>query len=92
MLEKEIEKQVCDYARKRGFLVYKFSSPGRVSVPDRIFISPDGRVIFIEFKAQGKKPTKGQMREMEKLKAQCCYVDWLDNVDRGKEIVDAFSR
>ena len=91
MLEKEIEKAVCDYAKKRGYLVYKFSSPARISVPDRIFISPNGMVLFIEFKREGKKPTKAQQREIARIAKQGVYVTVVDNVERGKEIVNAFA-
>ena len=49
MLEKDIEKKVCDEAKKLGWLTYKFSSPAHRGVPDRIFIK-DGEVVFIEFK------------------------------------------
>ena len=49
MLEKQIEAKVCDYAKERGLLVYKFTSPNRMAVPDRMFIRPDGKVFFIEF-------------------------------------------
>ena len=40
MLEKDIEKAVCDYAKSKGVLTYKFSSPNHVGVPDRIFFAP----------------------------------------------------
>ena len=43
LLEKQIERSVCDYAKSIGFLVYKFTSPERAAVPDRMFITPKGR-------------------------------------------------
>lgn len=49
-LEKDVEKKVCDYAKQMGCYVRKFTSPSQRSVPDRIIITPAGRVIFIEFK------------------------------------------
>ena len=48
-LEKDIEAKVCLYARDKGMLTYKFTSPARAAVPDRMFIYK-GRVFFIEFK------------------------------------------
>ena len=38
MLEKQIERKVCDYAKNKGLLAYKFTSPARAAVPDRLFI------------------------------------------------------
>ena len=64
MKEKDIESVVCNYAKTKGCLVYKFASPAHRSVPDRMFIAPHGKVFFIEFKAPGKLPTVGQRREL----------------------------
>ena len=88
MLEKQLERVICDYAKKKGFLVYKFTSEARRSVPDRLFISPDGVVFFVEMKAPGKKPTEAQGREIARLNNQnvACFV--CDDVDHGKFIVD----
>ena len=36
MLEKQIEAKVCEYAKTKGVLVYKFTSPARAAVPDRL--------------------------------------------------------
>ena len=56
MLEKEIEAKVVAYAKTKNYIVYKFASPSNRSVPDRIFITPNGKVKFIEFKRKGKVP------------------------------------
>jgi len=87
MLEKEIEKKVSDYAVSKGCLSYKFTSPNRRSVPDRIFISPTGYMWFCEFKREGKVPTPAQEREISKLRNQGCPVCVVDNVDSGMEMV-----
>lgn len=86
-LEKDIEKAVCAYARSLNVLVYKFTSPNRMSVPDRLFITPDGRVFFIEFKRAGCKPTLAQAVEHEKLRKQKVVVYVVDNVESGKNLV-----
>lgn len=86
-LEKEIEASVVAHAKKLGMLVYKFTSPSRRSVPDRMFITKAGVVFFIEFKRRGQKPTASQEIEIAKIRAQGvkCFV--VDNVDDGKKIV-----
>ena len=50
LLEKDIEKTVKRYAESKGWLTRKWTSPGHMFVPDQIFITPYGHVIFIEFK------------------------------------------
>lgn len=89
MLEKEIETKVKEYARSKGWLAYKFTSPGHAFVPDGLFISPRGSVIFMEFKQKGKKPTPGQQREMERIIGHYipCYV--VDDVEYGKTLINA---
>lgn len=88
-LEKDIEKTVCEYAKSLGCLVYKFTSPSRRSVPDRLFILPDGKgVFFIEFKRRGQKPTAGQAVEIEKIRAKKARVYVVDDKQKGKEILN----
>lgn len=89
MLEKQIEEKVCAYAKDKGLLVYKFTSPNRASVPDRLFIRPGGTVFFIEFKAEGKKPTPAQEREHQRLRSQGSIVSVIDNVEAGKSLIDS---
>lgn len=88
MLEKEIEAKVCDYAKTKNVLVYKFTSPNRMAVPDRLFIRPDGRIWFCEFKREGQKPTPAQDREHHRLRQHKVSVFVIDNVDEGKAMVD----
>ena len=92
MLEKKIESAVCDYARKSGLLVYKFSSPGHAAVPDRLFVLPNGNVFFIEFKREGIKPTIPQQREHAKLQGHNVAVYVVDNVDMDIELINAYVR
>lgn len=88
MLEKEIERRVCAYAKEKGFLVYKFSSPNHVGVPDRMFVTSHQRVFWIEFKREGGKLTPVQERECGKL-ADCGFeVYAVDSVEQGKSIID----
>jgi hypothetical protein len=88
MLEKHIEAKVCDYAKQRGLLVYKFTSPARAAVPDRLFILPNGRMFFCEFKREGMKPTPAQDREHHRLRQHKVSVFVIDNVDDGLRTVD----
>ena len=89
MLEKQIEQKVCDYAKSKGVLVYKFTSPARAAVPDRLFIRPDGVVWFCEFKREGQKPTIPQEREHTKLRGHKVNVFVVDNVEDGRMMVDS---
>lgn len=86
-LEKDIETKVVAFAKSLGMLVYKFTSPSRRSVPDRMFITKAGVVFFVEFKRKGEKPTAGQLVEIEKIRRSKVPVYVVDNVEEGKDIV-----
>lgn len=87
-LEKDIEKDIGTYARSKGCLYYKFTSPNNRSVPDRIIVAPGGAVGFLEVKRAGQCPTKLQTIEINKLKQMGCIVAWVDSVPEGKAFVD----
>ncbi len=87
MLEKEIEKKVNTYARETGWLQYKFVSPGKRGVPDRMYFYT-GHTLMIEYKSLGAKATALQEKEMRLLRRAGihCYV--IDNVTEGKDVLD----
>jgi hypothetical protein len=91
MLERDIEKRVKDYARSKGWLAYKFTSPGHIGVPDGLLISPVGFVIFMEFKQTGKKPTAMQQREIDRINQHDVMALVVDSVEQGKGLIDAYS-
>lgn len=82
--ESEIEAYFVRQVKNRGGAAYKFTAPGRRSVPDRIVFWPSTVIHFVELKAPGKKPTPQQLREHERLKHFGHYVVVLDS----KEAVD----
>ncbi len=88
LLEKDIERRTCQYAESKGALHYKFTSPMRAAVPDRLLVHPTGHVIFIEFKKSGEKPTPAQEREHLRLRGHNVPVYVIDNVDAGKDLID----
>ena len=67
MLEKQIERYLREKVKKIGGVAYKFTSPQRRSVPDRLCLFKNGDVVFVEVKAPGKKPTPNQSREIQRL-------------------------
>lgn len=80
MLERDIEAYLIKRCKEIGALADKFTSPQRRSVPDRL-ITFGGRVLFVELKATGKKPTEAQVRDHERRRAAGAEVVWLDSVE-----------
>lgn len=73
VLEKDIEGYLYRACKKQGWLCEKFTSPNKRSVPDRIVSLPGGRVVFVELKAPGKKPTELQLMD-HKIRGKLGHV------------------
>jgi len=89
MRESAIEQAICRYAKSVGILQFKFTSPNRAGVPDRIFLLPDRRVIFMEMKTPKGRLSRLQENEIRIIHkyGHCVYV--VDSVEQGKEILDS---
>jgi hypothetical protein len=87
--ESTIEAAIVRRAKAAGWLAYKFSSPSRRGVPDRIFIHRSGVLAFMEIKAPGKKLTPLQSQELERLRSHKQNVAWFDSVDNAMEWLNA---
>jgi hypothetical protein len=86
MLERDIEAYLVKRCKEIGALADKFTSPSRRSVPDRL-ITFNGRVLFVELKATGKKPTEAQVRDHERRRAAGAEVAWLDSKEGVDKVV-----
>jgi len=86
--ESEIESKVCEYAKIKGIAAYKFTSPNRKNVPDRLFLCPGTFTFFIEFKATGEEPSAAQVREINRLINMGYVVYVIDDVKIGKKLID----
>lgn len=81
MLERDIERALCKRVKELGGTCEKFTSPGKRSVPDRLVTLPGGRIVFVELKAPGKKPTELQLKDHERRRALGCDVRVIDSME-----------
>ena len=82
MLEKQIERKLCDAIKDAGGMCLK--QTGMAGIPDRLVLLPDGRCAFVELKAPGEKPRKLQvmrMKQLKKLGFKCFVIDGVDQID-----------
>lgn len=86
-LEKDIEAYLVRQAKRLGALAYKFTAPGRRSVPDRLVLLPGGRACFIEVKRPGGKPTARQLAEHAKIRALGHRVHVADTREAVDEVL-----
>lgn len=87
MTESTLERRIGLFCKAHGLIYYKFSSPGRRGVPDRMIVGPGQKVMFLEIKAPGKKPTKLQLHEIAKLKENGFVAEWVDNLFDALELI-----
>ena len=88
MRESSIERGLREKLKRLGCLFYKFVSPGNNGVPDRIVITPAGRVIFVELKTSVgrlRPEQEVQLRRLREHNAETVVI-------RGKEEAEAFVR
>jgi len=78
MLERDIEKYLVAQCKKHNILCEKFTSPQRRSVPDRI-LTYSSRVVFLELKATGAKPTENQAEDHKRRAYHGASVYWTDS-------------
>jgi hypothetical protein len=99
--ESEIEADLTEAVSAKHGRAYKFTSPGRRAVPDRLVLMPieneEHRAIvakyvrFVELKAAGGVPTKPQIREHEKLFRLGHVVVISSDTTHNDEIVNSMS-
>ena len=62
MKESAIERHLVERIRRIGGECFKFMSPGRVGMPDRLVVLPGGEVFWVELKAWLGKLSPEQIR------------------------------
>lgn len=90
MNERQLESKAVRYAEKLGFHAVKFKDPGRRGAPDRLFLGPRGRALFVEFKAPGEKPRPDQVVYMARLTRRGFIGAYCDSWASTKAFFDLY--
>ena len=83
----EVEKEVCAYAERVGFMSIKFKDLSRAGGPDRLFISNTGNVAFMEFKSSSESVSDRQNDYIMDLKKHYVTVNIIRDVDAGINLI-----
>lgn len=85
--EKDTEKYLCEQVEERfDGIAYKFSSPNRRNVPDRLCLLPNGVHFLVEVKSEGATLNKGQAREILRLQ-RMAHPTWVVYTKREVDFV-----
>lgn len=98
MRERDIEKHLVKRVKELGGEVRKVKWIGRRGAPDRVVMLPPsdrerlvynmaGRVIWVELKAPGEKPTKAQEREHDRMRKRGATVVVIDSIEGVEELL-----
>lgn len=77
-----VEEPVIEFAKRHGWLERKMKYVNRRNCPDRWFFKA-GRLVIVEFKKPGEKPSIGQKREHARLRRQGFEVHVIDKAEDG---------
>ena len=83
--EAKLQAKCVSYARRNKWWAAKLESPGMNGVPDFMFIR-DGHMLFVEFKASGKKPTPLQLHIHQEMRLHGATVVVIDDFDEFRAI------
>lgn len=86
--ENRVEQRLIDGVKALGGITFKFVSPGRAGVPDRVVILPDGAVHFVELKARGGRASALQQRMLAKLRRMDVTALVLTGIDEVERYLD----
>ena len=88
----DVEKEVCAYAERVGFMSIKFRDLSRAGGPDRLFISKTGNVTFVEFKSPSEPVSDRQDDYIMDLKKHCVTVNVVRDVDAGINLISQLEK
>lgn len=89
MMEAQIENDVCQWARSRRILPLKLAIEGRRGFPDRTFLLPNGKVVFIEFKTTRGRVAAHQYMWLEMLQVAGHVAVVCDSVEAAIGVLNA---
>ena len=87
MRESGIESKVCEYAKLKGWLCMKYTSPGNRGVPDRLFFK-DGQTVMVEFKSEEGKLSAAQKVQIKLHREHGMQVEVISSIEAGITLFD----
>ncbi len=87
VLESSIEGSCKRWVEKKGGMFFKIQQSR--GWPDRLIVKPNGHVMFVEFKAPGKKLRELQSHMLHKLLEFEVAAYWVTSLDEFKGLYDS---
>ena len=87
ILEHEIENTLVRKLAEDGHLCLKWISPGFAGVPDRIVLTKDGRILFVECKAPMQKLRRSQPKVVALMRAMGHRAEVIDTFAQVEQLI-----
>lgn len=84
--ENSIQGEAIEFAKMRGWFAEAMQSKSRNGFPDT-FLARRGRIVLVEFKKRGERPTPQQELRHFQLRAEGVEVAWFDNLEDFKKFI-----
>ena len=88
--EKEIEKYLIRRTKEIGLICLKYSNPNMIGYPDRMILLPNSKIIWVELKSKGKKPSSIQLVRFSEMKKLGHIVQVVDSKKGIDMLIDSF--
>jgi len=87
MTEKHIEQKLTTAVKSLGGIAIKINSLSMSGLPDRLVLLPEGKALFVELKAPGKKMRALQVKRKRHLEELGFLVYCIDDVNQIEKIL-----
>lgn len=85
--EKLIEQKLVALTKLNGGMCIKLLSFHIIGLPDRMCIFPKAKIVFVESKTTGLKPTPIQVYMHNKIRAMGFRVEVVDTVEKVEDLI-----
>lgn len=85
--EKVIEQKLVALTKLNGGMCIKLLSFHIIGLPDRMCIFPKAKIVFVELKTTGLKPTPMQVYTHNKIRAMGFRVEVIDTVEKVENLI-----
>jgi hypothetical protein len=82
MLERDVETYLRDQCKKRNLICWKMQSLSLRGFPDRMIVTEDGKIVFVEVKGPGGRLSALQKSLADKLRARNIVVQVVSNFEQ----------
>lgn len=90
--EKVVERKLVEAVKANGGMCIKLLCDQLTGLPDRMWLFPNHKIIFVELKTTGRKPKRIQLFIHDKLRALGFRVEVIDTVKGVNDFIEDVNR